>query len=104
MSNQIEETVEQKQYLKSVLYKAQFTQKLGLKYLVLSGFSVSLLIVFYLLDFDFLTCCWVYIAAMSIYAKWFFPFTKDKGHYQVFLIKFYCNLKRNILIRLRELV
>jgi hypothetical protein len=102
MSNRIEETEEQKRYLQSVLYKAQFKQKLGLKYLLLSGFSISLLIIFYILDFDFLTCCWVYIAVMSIYAKWFFPYTKDKGHYQVFLIKMYCTLKRNILVRLRE--
>jgi len=99
----IEISDREKNYLKSVLYKAQFKQKLGLKYKILTGFSVSMFVIVMILPYDIMISSWIYLAAYFIYSKWFFNLTKDKGYYEPFLIKIYAELKRETLLKIREM-
>ena len=102
MSKEIEISDKTKNYLKQVLYKAQFRQKLGIKHQLLSGVSFFLLVSLLILPFGFMAKGWIYIGVMFLYSKWFFSHTKDGGQYEPFLIKFYATLKRNILLGLRK--
>lgn len=102
MSKEIEISDKTKNYLKQVLYKAQFRQKLGIKHQLLSGVSFFLLVSLLILPFGFMAKGWIYIGVMFLYSKWFFSHTKDKGYYEPFLIRIYANFKRKLLLALRE--
>lgn len=102
MSNDIEISDKTKNYLKSVLYKVQFKQKLGIKHKLASGVSIFMLLVLYIAPIDFIAAGWIYIGVMFLYSKWFFNFTKDKGYYEPFLIRIYANFKRKLLLVLRK--
>ena len=91
-----------KNYLYSVLYKAQFKQKLGIKHKIASGVSVFTILILAISSLDFMTMGWIYIAVMFIYSKWFFNYTKEKGYYEPFLINIYANFKIKLLLALRE--
>lgn len=91
-----------KMYLHSVLYKAQFKQKLGIKHKLFSGVSVLTILILFVIPTDIMTKSWIYIAIMFIYSKWFFNFTKEKGFYEPFLINLYTKFKRKLLLSLRE--
>lgn len=98
----IEISDREKNYLKSVLYKAQFKQKLGLKYKLLTGFSFCMFFIALMLPFDIMISSWIYLAGFFVYSKWFFNLTKEKGHFEPFLIRVYAGLKRKILLKIRE--
>jgi len=88
---------------KAILYNVQFKRKLGLKFIVSSKFSIILLVLLFISGLGFLVSSWIYLAVMVIYAKWFFNYSRDKGQFQVFLIKYYCLFQRNILLKIREI-
>ncbi len=102
MSNDIEISDKTKNYLKQVLYKAQFKQKLGIKHKLASGVSVFLILALYVTPIEFMAKGWIYLGVMFLYSKWFFNYTKDKGYYEPFLIRIYANFKRKLLLALRE--
>ncbi len=100
----IELSSERLNYLNSVLYKAQFQQKLGLKYKLLTGTTVLIgIFVYSVLGFlPEIWKAWLFLAGFFAYSKWFFSLTRDKGFYEPFLIKTYAGLKRRVLLKMRE--
>lgn len=100
----VELTSDRKNYLNTVLYKVQFQQKLGLKYKILTGQTLSLILfIFFFLDFlPIIWKVWIFLFSFFIYSKWFFNITRNNGYFEPFFIRVYANLKRRILLNIRE--
>lgn len=99
----IELTSDRKNYLNTVLYKVQFQQKLGLKYKLLSGETLLLALCIFFLDFlPPIWKVWIFLFSFFVYSKWFFNVTRNKGYFEPFLIRIYADLKRRVLLNIRE--
>ncbi|MBR8466503.1 hypothetical protein KDE13_09170 [Campylobacter sp. faydin G-140] len=88
------------------LYKEQYRLKLGILYMLCSGFGVFMicfsyfLLSIYSLDLDRVLT--IYLAGMAVYYKFFFRATKDGYFYRVFLLKIISDFRRKTDEALRQ--
>lgn len=94
-----------KKRILNVIYKEQYRLKLGVVYLICTGFNIFALAIFYLvhkgglaLDFTAL----IYLATITIYYKFLFGLTRDGRHFDSFALKFLSELNARIDKKLRE--
>ncbi|QKF93199.1 hypothetical protein [Campylobacter sp. CCUG 57310] len=97
-----------KENILNIINKEQYKLKLGIVYLVASGFNFCMLGVSYLLyksDIRFFTLdvvITIYIIAMILYYKFSFNLTKDGHHLRAFLFRILGSFNAKIDKSLRE--
>ena len=94
-----------KKRILNIIYKEQYRLKLGVVYLVCTGFNILALLIFYLihksgLAFDFTAL--IYMATITIYYKFVFNLTRDGRHFDSFVLKFLSELNAKTDKKLRE--
>lgn len=94
-----------KKRILNVIYKEQYRLKLGVVYLVCTGFNILALLIFYLihksgLAFDFTAL--IYMATITIYYKFVFNLTRDGRYFDSFMLKFLSELSAKTDKKLRE--
>lgn len=101
-----------KENILNIINKEQYKLKLGIVYLVASGFNFCMLAVSYLLyksnikffslDFSLDVVITIYIIAMILYYKFSFNLTKDGHHLRAFVFRILANFNAKIDKSLRE--
>lgn len=97
-----------KENILNIINKEQYKLKLGIVYLVASGFNFCMLAVSYLLYksnikfFSLDVVITIYIIAMILYYKFSFNLTKDGHHLRAFLFRILANFNAKIDKSLRE--
>lgn len=91
----------EKNHLKNVLYKGQFRMKLGLKYKLLTGFSIGFALLVFMIPLEPIIKAWIFIGGFFVYSKWFFNHTRERGYFEPLAIKLWANLRRKNLENLR---